>query len=98
MYEKMTFIPEESIQQTILWSSEFKNTLYSAEWLDGKLNRANLRMIFWTGKTSPETLSMKHFDRLKSTHNLFARKFDINKYPDVIEAVEQMVLNKEVSV
>lgn len=98
MYERMTFIPEESIQQTFLWSSEFKNTLYSAEWLDGKLNRANLRMIFWTGKTSPETLSMKHFDQLKSTHNLFARKFDINKYPDVIDAVEQMVLNKEVCV
>lgn len=98
MYEKMTYIPEESIPQTFLWSSEFKKTLYDAEWLDGKLNRANLRMIFWSGNTSPETISMKHFNSLKLTHNLFARKFDINKNPDVVDAVEQMVLNKEVRV
>ncbi len=90
MYEKHTYIPEESILQTFLWSSEYKNTLYDDDWLDNKLNRANLRLIFWSGNTSPDTITMDHIDELLHTRNLFARKFDIEKYPDVIDRVVEM--------
>ena len=95
MYQKHTIIPEESIPQTFLWSSRFRDTLYDADWLDHKLNRANLRMIFWTGNTSPETITMKHVAALKDTNNLFARKFDIINHGDAVEAVEMMVLENE---
>lgn len=95
MYQKHTYIPEESIPQTFLWSSRFRDTLYDADWLDHKLNRANLRMIFWTGNTSPETITMKHVAFLQDTNNLFARKFDILNHSDAVEAVETMVLQKK---
>lgn len=91
MYQKRTFIPEESIPQTFLWSSRFKDTLYDSDWLDNKLNRANMRMIFWTGNTSPETITMKHIDILRNTNNLFARKFDIINHGDAVEAIEAML-------
>lgn len=91
MFEKYTFAPEELIPQTFLWSSEFRDTLYNSEELDHGLHRANLRLVFWNGKTSPETITMKHMDQIRSSTNLFARKFDYDNHPDVVQAVIGMV-------
>lgn len=95
MFQKHTFAPEELIPQTFLWSSEFRETLYDSEELDHDLHRANMRLVFWTGKTSPETITMKHMDQIRLSTNLFARKFDYEKYPDVVEAVIEMVNSGE---
>lgn len=91
MFEKYTFAPEELIPQTFLWSSEFRDTLYNSEELDHGLHRANLRLVFWNGKTSPETITMKHMDQIRTSTNLFARKFDYENHPDAVEAVIDMV-------
>lgn len=92
MYEKFTFIPEESIMQTILMASTFRQTLFEEEWIDHKLNRQNLRGIIWTGKTSPETITLELVDRVMNSHNLFARKFDINNCPEAVNKTVEMVL------
>ena len=91
MFEKHTFAPEELIPQTFLWSSEFRDTLYDSEELDHDLHRANMRLVFWNGKTSPETITMKHMDQIRTSTNLFARKFDYENHPDAVEAVIEMV-------
>ena len=91
VFQKYTFAPEELIPQTLLWSSEFRSTLYSSEKIDGKLQRANLRAIFWNGSTSPETISLAHLEKISGTINLFARKFDLEKCPEAIEAVFKMI-------
>lgn len=100
MYEKFTFIPEESIMQTILMASTFRQTLFEEEWIDHKLNRQNLRGIIWTGKTSPETITLELVDRVMNSHNLFARKFDINNCPEAVNKTVEMVLEsgKEVQI
>lgn len=92
MYEKFTFIPEESIMQTILIASSFRQTLFDEEWIDHKLNRQNLRGIIWTGKTSPETITLELVNQVTNSHNLFARKFDINSFPEAVNKIVEMVL------
>lgn len=91
VFSKCTFAPEELIPQTLLWSSEFRSTLYASEELDGRLQRANLRAVFWNGFVSPETITMIHIKKIQETKNLFARKFDIEKYPEAVEAILKMV-------
>ena len=93
--KKWTYIPEESIPQSLLWNSRFRDSLFEEEWIDHDLKRANLRMIFWSGKTSPETITMEHVKLFKDTPNLFARKFDIVNHRDAVEAVERMVRDGE---
>ena len=91
VFSKCTFAPEELIPQTLLWSSEFRSTLYTSKELDGKLRRANLRAVFWNGSVSPETISIQHLERITETANLFARKFDIEKEPEAVEAVVKLL-------
>lgn len=89
--KRWTFIPEESIPQSLLWNSRFRDTLFEADWIDHDKNRANMRMIFWSGKTSPESITMEHVDALRKSPNLFARKFDFVNHRDAVDAVEEMV-------
>lgn len=91
IFKKWTYIPEEAILQSLVWNDRFRDTLFDADFIDHDLNRANLRMIFWSGKTSPETITMEHVKELGNTPNLFARKFDLLKHRDAVEAVERMV-------
>lgn len=91
MFQNHTFAPEELIPQTFLWSSEFRKSLYDDDNLDHELHRANMRMVFWSGKVSPETITMKHIEQIRTTTNLFARKFDIINHPDAVNAVIDMI-------
>ena len=75
MFQKYTFAPEELIPQTFIWSSPFRDTIYDDGIIDHGIHRANMRLVIWNGKVSPEILTMKHIEKLKSTNNLFARKF-----------------------
>lgn len=87
-----TFAPEELILQTFLWSSPiFKDTLYDSQELNHKVNRANLRAIFWNGKASPEIITMERFKTIQNTMNLYARKFDNEIAADAVEAAAGIV-------
>lgn len=91
IFGKWTYIPEECIPQTLIWNSDFRDTVFDADWIDHDKKRSNLRMIFWTGKTSPEDITLKHVEELKNTPNIFARKFNWEKHRDAFDEVERMV-------
>ena len=70
--------PDESIFQTLLMASPYKNTrhdyLYYVDWTsqDGKV------------KNSPNTLTIADYDAMKNSGYLMARKFDMNVDKEII--------------
>lgn len=72
--------PDEIFFQTILKNSPF------AEHMTGN----HMRCIDWSahGK-SPETLTVKDFDKIVSGGNWFARKFDISKDTEVLDMIDE---------
>lgn len=61
-----TCIPDEHLMQTLVQLSPFADTVTS----DCR------REIVWRGGNHPQTLTMRHRERLLSSRALFARKFD----------------------
>lgn len=81
-YFKLTWAPEELIFQTILYNSPLKASVVND----------NLRYIDWTkGAASPRTLAEEDLDKLMRAQALFARKFDMGKYPNVLDKLDKRV-------
>jgi hypothetical protein len=77
---KLTWAPDEIIFQTILYNSPFRSTLVND----------NLRYIDWSkGQASPKVLTEEDLDRMSESGKLFARKFDLVRYPEVIERLDK---------
>lgn len=77
---KLTWAPDEIIFQTILYNSELKD----------KLVNDNLRYIVWAdGKASPEILTENNREGLFASDALFARKFDMLKHPEIMDALDR---------
>ncbi|MCE6987641.1 beta-1,6-N-acetylglucosaminyltransferase [Dyadobacter sp. CY323] len=77
---KFTWAPDEIIFQTILYNSEFRNTLVNN----------NLRYTDWSaGQASPKTLTKADLDRMLASGALFARKFDMSKEPEVMDLLDE---------
>jgi hypothetical protein len=78
-----TILPSESFFHTVLWNA---SGLY--------LCNDNLRYISWPNHWSshPATLTGSHFDALVSSGKHFARKFDVNLDPHIVDRLEAHVL------
>lgn len=96
VFSKYTYIPEESMFQTLLLSSKYRHTLFDPKEyvLENNLNQ-NMRLIFWTGHVSPETITINHLRYIKESSLLFARKFDVVKDSEIIEKVVKMVKQQD---
>jgi hypothetical protein len=81
-----TFVPDESYIQTVLEDSPFKDQRYSSK--NGKLND-NLMLIDWKnqnvgGRGHPHVWTMDDIEIIRSSDNLFARKFSISHDSEII--------------
>lgn len=85
------YIPEESVLQTLLISTEFKDTVYYSKTIDGV--PGNFRKIEWDKGVSPRVLTSKDYDNLINSPCLFARKFDENVDLSVIELIAKEVID-----
>lgn len=86
-HQKHSHVPDEMFFQTILGNA--------AEGLDDAIIRRSLHLAIWKGddQPSPAVLGEEHFDRLRSSDCLFARKFDITQGADVLDRVDRELLN-----
>lgn len=75
---RYTSCGDEVFVQSILYNSDFMKNRFSV----------GTRYIDWSKHgDSPETLTSQYADILKNSKALFARKFDIEKEPDIIETI-----------
>lgn len=79
---QLTWAPDEIIFQTILYNSPFRSSLVND----------NLRYIDWSeGQPSPKVLTEEDMDRMCASGKLFARKFDLAKFPGVFDRLDQKI-------
>ena len=79
---KLTWAPDETIFQTILYNSPFRSSLVND----------NLRYIDWSkGQASPKVLTEEDLDRMLASGKLFARKFDLARFPAVIDKLDRKI-------
>jgi hypothetical protein len=82
---KLSWGSDEVVIQTILYNSHLKF----------KIENNNLRYIDWSADdVSPKTLNMDDAESLLKSTALYARKFDLEKYPEILDYLDEAVLNK----
>jgi len=80
---RLTWAPDELLFQTVLYNSPFRGTLVNDD----------LRYVDWSeGQPSPKTLTMADADRLLSSGKLFARKFDMQRQPEILDYLDFITL------
>lgn len=78
LFGRMTFSGDEYVLQTLFMNSAFRDTNFIPK--NGNMSQ-NLYEIDWEhtkGDGSPHLFTIEDVERLDSSGNLFARKFDIN--------------------
>jgi hypothetical protein len=80
---KLSWGSDEVVIQTILYNSH----------LNFKIENNNLRYIDWSANdVSPKTLNMADAEKLLSSPALYARKFDLDKQPEILDYLDQTLL------
>lgn len=85
-YSRMTFSADEFVVQTLVYNSEFKNSVYSA-------GSPLMWEIDWErgdGKGSPHIFTIEDASLLEKSEKLYARKFDIRVDEKIVRYVENM--------
>jgi hypothetical protein len=78
-FTTFTWAPDEFIFQTILYNSPHSKILVNN----------NLRYIDWSaGAASPKTLTMADSEQLTTSGDFFARKFDFEKSPELLQLLD----------
>lgn len=82
-YHQRSLLPDEMFFQTILLNSQ-------AEHIRANLVNNCLRFVDWDNPNpaTPATLSEKYFDALIASKSLFARKFDLGRYPAIFDQLD----------
>lgn len=76
---KFTWGPDEFIFQTLLMNSPYREAVTGYD----------LHYIDWSaGKEHPKNLGADDIDKMMASPLLLARKFDINKDPDVLDLID----------
>ena len=94
---KNTKVNDELFIPTILKKDQLLNTVYSIEPTNDKPTdfQGNLRYINWWGGSPHTWTSSSHdIEQLKygkKIGHLFSRKFDLEKYPEMIELLEKII-------
>jgi hypothetical protein len=84
-YHRHTLLPDECFFQTILLNAK-------EPWIQESLVNDNLRYIVWEkpGATAfPLLLTMEEYSNIQQSGKLWARKFDMNKDPAVLDALDK---------
>lgn len=76
-FYKHAFVPDEMLFQTLIMNSYFKDSVVND----------NMRFVNWNG-AYVHNFTPKDWDRINSTNNLFARKFDISVDEEIIRYLE----------
>lgn len=77
---RFTWGPDEFIFQTILYNSVYRDCMVND----------NLRYINWAeGAASPMVLTLADKDALLASNKLFARKFDMQNHPQIMDVIDQ---------
>lgn len=87
---KHSLCGDEIFIQTLLWNSPFKDCIYNPD----EEFIGCMREIDWT-RGSPYTWRTEDYDTLMSSTKLFARKFDYEKYPEIINKIYAEVSLKQ---
>lgn len=78
---RFTWAPDEIALQTILFNSPLKD----------KIINCNYRYIDWSeNKASPKTLTMEDAPKLLNSDCLYARKFDLDKQPEIMDYLDSI--------
>jgi hypothetical protein len=76
---KLTWAPDELLFQTVLYNSRFRERLVNDD----------LRYVDWSeGKPSPRTLTMEDAGKLTASGKIFARKFDMQRHPEILDYLD----------
>jgi hypothetical protein len=79
-FSLFTWGSDEFLLTTILMNSPFKDRIVNN----------NYRYIDWSGGgLTPKTLTVEDADKLTHTHKLFARIFDANRDPEILNVIDQ---------
>lgn len=85
-YFSSTLIPDEMFFQSIVANSSFKQ----------RLANENLRYLsFIGGACHPETVLPIDLDKVLNSGKLWARKFDHDKYPDLLDEIDEQLIIKD---
>jgi hypothetical protein len=84
---RYSYIPDESFVQTIVSNSH----------LASRVTGDDLRLAIWDRSTPPypATLRIDDLDMLLASNRLFARKFDAQKDPDILRALDERNAGEE---
>ncbi len=78
-YFRLTWGADEIMLQTILYNSPFKESIVNN----------NLRYIDWSEQSvSPKVLTIDDAEKITSSPCLFARKFDMNTHPEILNYLD----------
>lgn len=88
-FHKRTFAPDELFFHNILLNA-------TDEFLQPGITNNNLLYMNWpdTKKGHPETLQAKDLEQITSSDALFARKFDMEQEPDLLDYVDTIRVHK----
>ena len=76
--------PDEMFVQTVLMSSPLRD----------RVANESVHHIEWPGGSHPRTFTRADFDRLGSSGKLFARKFDIARDAEILDAIDRKLLGE----
>jgi hypothetical protein len=80
---KYTWGSDEFVFQTLLYNSEFKKDMVNE----------NYRYIDWSeGKPNPKTLNITDFTLIAESNAFFARKFDQDMDPIILDEIDKRLL------
>lgn len=85
---KYSMCADEIFLHTFVMNSEFKERIFDSS-MNNKYS-ACMRLIDWD-RGGPYIFKKEDFDELIESGMLFARKFDFEKYPEIIELLEREV-------
>ena len=83
---KYSLCSDEIYKQTLAWNSSFRHSLY----VSNDANDSCKRFIDWK-RGNPYVFGNeleKDFLAIKKTDAIFARKFDVLKYPDIVKLIQ----------
>ncbi|MFC0513364.1 beta-1,6-N-acetylglucosaminyltransferase [Mucilaginibacter angelicae] len=85
-YFKKVVIPEESYFQTVLFNSNHDKIL-------SNLRSESLHYIKWSGNSAhPDLLTSAHFENMRQSAALFARKFDTGFDSGILDLIDNKLL------
>ncbi len=92
-FHKDTFAPDEIFFHTILLNSKDKR-------IRNSIANNNKRFIRWkhSGMSHPELLQEEDLHDIMKSDSLFARKFDLEEHPGILDMIDKHCLNKETAI